>query len=318
MRPFLLSLLGPRFWIPAYITFLLGFVVPGEWAAGRFLVPLFLGGILYFTGLKLPLHDILAAVGDRLRWRQVGWMTTVKLLALPLIAWGVTMLIAPRWASGVLLVCAMPAGLSSIAFTDILKGNHVLALLLVLATSILCPLTVPGLLLALDGRGGMDPVAVAGRALYILTLLAVPLTLAQLTRKAFHGFVTRHHGRWGMGAVVCSCLLGFVSVLVNRDLWAGWDAHALLGPFALVCLLSAGILAFGMWSKRLVGAYDATAFACGIAYMNNGLSIAFAVKFFHDDPTMVLPSVLMQIPMIGSVALIGRMGRKPEAVETSA
>jgi predicted Na+-dependent transporter len=307
---FLGSLLGSRFWIPAYLSFFLGFVIPGNWDQGRFLVPLFLGGILYCTCLKLPLAEVIAAIADRSRWRQVGAITAIKLAGLPLAAWAVTRLIAPQWALGVLLVCAMPAGLSSIAFTDILRGNHVLALLFVLASSVFVALTVPCLLLGFSPGTSIDPAAIGERALYILALLLIPFALAQLTRAAAPAFVQRHYQRWSGGAVICSCLLGLVSVLVNRNLWAAWDATHLLGPFALVCLLSAGILAVGVGSRRWLPPGDATAFACGIAYMNNGLSIAFAVRFFHDDPRMVLPSVLMQIPMIGSIALLGWMERR--------
>lgn len=304
---FFASLLGSRFWLTAYVTFALGFLIPGNWEAWRWSVPVLLGGILFFTSLKLSVSDLIGAIRDRRRWRQVSWMTTVKLLVLPLVAWGIAMVVAPQWAAGVLLVCAMPAGLSSIAFTDILKGNHILALLLVVAGSLLVPVTVPVLLVLFGPHGShLDMADIVGRAAYILTLLAVPFTLAQLVRRVLPQVVARYHHRWGMGAVVCSCLLGMVSVLVNRGLWEAWQPAQLLVPFILVCSLSAMILTLGWWSQSFVGRHDATAFACGIAYMNNGLSIAFAVRFFPDDPTMVLPSVLMQVPMIGSVALIGR------------
>lgn len=310
MRGFLASLLGPRFWITAYVAFALGFIIPGNWQAWKIAVPWCLGGILFFTCLKLPFSEIVTAVCDRRRWRQVGAMTTAKLLIMPLVGWAIAMAFAPQWASGVLLVCAMPAGLSSIAFTDILKGNHILALLVVVAGSLLVPLTVPGLLLGFGPAGTHLVVGeVIDRAVYILTLLAVPFILAQLVRQALPGFVAAHHHRWGMGAVISSCLLTLVSVLVNRDLWQAWHPAQLLAPFILVCVISVLILAVGWWSQRLISAYDARAFTCGMAYMNNGLSIAFAVRFFHDDPTMILPSVLMQIPMIGAVAFIGRFNR---------
>jgi len=302
---FCASLLGSRFWLTSFIAFALGFIIPGNWETWRWTVPVFLGGILFFTSLKLSLSDVIAAIRDRRRWRQVSWMTTVKLLVLPLVAWGIAMVVAPQWAAGVLLVCAMPAGLSSIAFTDILKGNHVLALLFVVAGSVLVPLTVPVLLVLFGPRGAhLDVTEVVGRAAYILTLLAVPFTLAQVVRRALPQVIARYHHRWGMGAVLCSCVLVMVSVLVNRGLWAAWQPAQLLVPFILVCSLSAMILTLGWWSQRHIGRHDATAFACGIAYVNNGLSIAFAVRFFHDDPTMILPSVLMQMPMIGSVAII--------------
>jgi predicted Na+-dependent transporter len=306
MSRFCASLLSTRFWLTAYAALFIGFILPGDWRNWQWTVPFFLGGILFFTSLKLSLSEVLAAVRDRGRWRQVTWMTTVKLLGLPLAAWAIAMVVAPPWALGVLLVCAMPAGLSSIAFTDILKGNHILALLLVVAGSVLVPLTVP-LLLLLLGPAGTQVMwsEIGARALYILTVLAVPFTLAQMVRRLAPALVARHYRHWGMGAVVCSCLLGMVSVLVNRGLWADWQPAEIFVPLALVCALSALILALGWWSQRFVGRSDATAFACGIAYMNNGLSISFAVRFFQEQPLMVLPSVLMQIPMIGAVALIG-------------
>jgi predicted Na+-dependent transporter len=319
MPSFLASLLGTRFWLTAYATFALGFVIPGEWQGWQWSLPILLGGILFFTSLKLSLSEVLAAMGDRRRWRQVTWMTAVKLLALPLLAWAITMLVAPAWAAGVLLLCAMPAGLSSIAFTDILKGNHVLALLLVVAGSVLVPLTVPLLLLFL-GPAGTHVVwsEISARAAYILTVLAVPFTLAQVVRRLAPALVARHYRHWSRGAVVCSSLLGMLSVLVNRGSWAAWQPAQLAVPLILVCGLSLLSLLLGWWSQRALPRADATAFACGIVYMNNGLSVAFAARFFSDQPVMVLPSVLMQIPMIGAVALIGRFAHTPPEAEVSA
>ncbi len=313
MLGFLASLLGPRFWITAYIAFVLGFVIPGDWASWRWAVPVLLGGILFFTCLKIPLSDVIAAVRDRRRWRQVSVMTLAKLLLLPVVGWAITRVVAPQWAGGVLLVCAMSAGLSSIAFTDILKGNHVLALLLVVATSLLVPLSVPGLLLIFGPAGTHVAVAdVIGRAVYILTLLAVPFTLAQLVRWAVPLFIAKHFHRWSMGTVICSCLLGMVSVLVNRDLWTSWHPPQMVLPLVLLIGVTVMILALGWWTQRFVGRRDAIAFTCCMAYMNNGLSIAFAVRFFPEDSTMVLPSVLMQIPMISAVAVMSVFGGPSE------
>ena len=43
----------------------LGFVIPGHWEHLSVLVPLCLGGILFFTCLKLPLHEVVGALTDR-------------------------------------------------------------------------------------------------------------------------------------------------------------------------------------------------------------------------------------------------------------
>ncbi len=46
------SLLGRRFWITAYALLALGFWLPGDYRATSPLIPVLLGGILYFSCLE--------------------------------------------------------------------------------------------------------------------------------------------------------------------------------------------------------------------------------------------------------------------------
>lgn len=307
------SLVGPYFWIPSYLALGLGFVLPGEdWSVLSPLVPVLLGGILFFSCLRIPFASVRGAVCDRSRWGRVAWLGALKLLAIPLAAWGLTRLVAPEWAAGVLLVVAMPAGLSSIALTDLQRGSAVLALLLVVATSLLSPLTVPGLLAVFAG-GAPDALAVAGRALYILALLAVPFALAQGVRAAVPALVARHHHRWGRGAITCSVLLVLTAVLVARPAWRGFAPADFLLPLGLV--VGATLVTWGaaLLAARRLPQDESVAFACAALYMNNGLAVAFAARFFPGQAHMLLPAVAMQVPMIGAVALLGLMPRRPAA-----
>jgi predicted Na+-dependent transporter len=212
----------------------------------------------------------------------------------------------------------MPAGLSSIAFTDLNRGNRVMALLLVLTTSMLAPLTVPVLLQWLGSPGGALAFRpMLERAAYIAEVLAVPFTAAQLVRWLAPRFVDSRPASWTRGAIFSSCLLVFVSIAINRPSWAAWHITQFAVPLSLATAASA-IFAGACWIlQRRLTEGDAVAFSSGALYVNNGLAIVLAVRFFPDDARMLLPAVLMQLPMLAGVALIGKAAsqrRKAAAV----
>jgi BASS family bile acid:Na+ symporter len=307
----LASLFGHRFWITAYVAMGLGLWLPGDYSDWRWSMKYLLGGILYCSCLKVRWADVTAGLSHGHVWMRLGLLGAFKLLGLPLAAYALTLLIAPAWAPGVLLVGMMPAGLSSLAFADLLRGSHVMALFLILVTSVACPLTVP-LLLNWLGPPGHAPGLreVAHESGYIVLLLLAPFVLAQLTRVAASAFVDRHHQYWGVGAIFFLCTLVFVAIAVNRSSWESWPATRLLLPLGLACLASA-IFALGAWALRpVLDRGETIAFACAAVYMNNGLSMAFSSQFFPGSAEMVLPSVLMQVPMVAVVALMGWRARR--------
>jgi len=295
----LASLLGSRFWITAYIMLALGFTVPGDWQWLKPTIPFFLGGILFFSCLKISLSETITAVRTPVVWWRLGWTSCAKLLLIPLIAFAITKLIAPDWANGILLLTMMPAGFACLAFADLLGGNRVVTLLLVLATSALVPFTAP-LLLAVFTGTTVSWSAVAYEAGYIALLLATPFTLAQLTRAAFPALIVRHFARWNAGSIASACILVFVGAAVNRHTWADLPGSAILialGLTIMATLVSAGC---AVLLGRFLPRGDAIAFTCVAIYMNNGLAIAFATQFSGGNPYMLLPAIMVQIPvMIG-------------------
>jgi BASS family bile acid:Na+ symporter len=303
------SLLGSRFWITSYIALLAGFLLPAGWApaeAMRSTVPVFLGGILFFSSLRLPLADLRLAMGDRRLLAQTAALTPVKLLLIPLLAWALATLLTPAWAPGVLLVSLMPAGLTSIAFADLYRGDRAMALFLVVATSLVAPATVP-LVMALAGHGGQGfpLLPLLERAGYILLLLVVPFSLGQVVRRAAPAFTARHHAAFSAWAILCSCTLVFCSVASTRASWDHLPWIDLLPGLLGACLGSLAAAAGAWLVLTTLRRERATAFAMGAIYMNNGLSVAFALRFFPDDPHIVLPCILMQVPMSGVTAIAG-------------
>jgi BASS family bile acid:Na+ symporter len=299
----LASALGPRFWVTGYVFLILGLVLPGEWSGLKPTVPLLLGGILFFSFLRLPFAEVVGVVGDRRRWAAACWLAVLKLLAIPGAVWLLMRGISPEWAAGMLLVACMPAGLTSIALTDLQRGDRAQALLLVVLTSFLAPVSVPMLLTLLTGASP-DPGAVAGRALYILALLVVPFVAAQAMRALFPGPVARHQAQWSRGSIACAMLLVGASVLAVRGAWAGTPALSLLWPLLLTIIASLVAVAAIWLVARRSSRAETVAFACGAIYVNNGLAVAFAVQFYPGDAHMVLPAILIQVPMLALIALL--------------
>jgi BASS family bile acid:Na+ symporter len=305
----LAALLSRHFWITAYAMLVAGMFLPGHWAWTKPAVPVFLGGILYFTCLKISLAEVRA--GLRLRTlAQVAALAPLRLLVLPLLCWAVARVVAPAWAPGLLLLAASPAGMSTVAFADLYGGSRMFALLLVLGTSVLCPLTIPLLIDSL-GQGGMAGGAalLLTRMGYLVVVLVSPFILAQLTRRLLPAFVERHRSRWTYGSIASSCLLVFIGVASNRTAWQDFPFSDFATPVALatmVCLLG---FAIGMTSRLMLQRAESIAFTCGEIWLNNGLAVAFASQFFAGEARMILPAVLMQVPIVATMALYGRWTR---------
>ncbi len=310
----LASLLGQRFWIPAYVALLVGLFVPGDFAWVKPSVPYALGGILFFTALKIPFGEVVGGFADRRLLARCGWMSLAKLAVLPALAWAVTRLIAPDWAAGVALVMLMPAGLSSVALTDLHRGDRVLALFLIIVTSCLAPLTVPASMALIHPGPPPDAARLAEQALYILTMLAIPFAAAQAVRLLAPRLVAAGMAWWGRGSILCLVLIILVSCLANRAGWADWSPITMLAPLALGSIASLITLAASLALRRWLPPNAVTAFACGALYMNNGLSIVYATAFHPGDAYIILPSVLMAVPMVAAVVLWGRWAR-PHAGE---
>ena len=200
----------------------------------------------------------------------------------------------------------MPAGLSSVALADLHRGDRVLALFLIITTSLLAPLTVPAGMALVHPGPSPDAARLAGQAAYILLMLAIPFSAAQLVRMMLPRMVTAGMAWWGRGSICCLVLMILVSCLANRGAWAGWSPATMLVPLGLACLASLIALGCALFLRRWLAGPAVTSFACAALYMNNGLSIAYATAFHPGDAHVLLPCVLMQVPMVAAVVLWGR------------
>ncbi len=312
-RRLLGDLLGRRFWLPAYAMLALGLVTPSQGEVLRVLVPVFLGGILFFTFLRV---DGAALAGELRRpaaGKRIASLTAAKLLAIPLITWLIASAVAPEWAVGLTLVAAMPAGLTSPAIAAVFGGNLPLALWVVVVTSALCPVTVPVLLALLGGEGTPVPASeMSDQAAYIAVLLGVPWVLSRLVARAAPRAVAAGQGLFGPLAIGSLCLLIFCAASLSRPTWVQQGAGTLaagLGWTTGVAVLS---FACARLAALALDERDGISFSCNAIYLNHGLAVAFTARYFPDDATMVLPAILVGVPILAVVALVGYRARPAE------
>lgn len=262
-----------------------------------------LGGILFFTGLKL---DFSAAFNELIRPRMVVYLAIMRLIVLPIVMYQIASLLLPLpLAIGVLIVAAMPSGNSCSALTDIVRGNAAMALVGTVVTSMLCPVVTPWIIKLCCGyetSGGL--IFLFKQAAFLALILFVPLCAALLLRKLFPKPIERRRNLWSILAMVSLFLLICGSLALVREDFTGMIRSAPLqavGLCAFMCFFSVFFHTVGYLMAPWRPVPDRVAVSVNIAYVNNGLAIVFAVEFFRQIPEIgaaaVLPAILLEIPM---------------------
>ncbi|MGE0323487.1 MAG: bile acid:sodium symporter [Polyangiaceae bacterium] len=311
-------LLTERFWVPAYCSLALGLLIPIPAESARQAIPVCLGAVLYFTCLKVSPRAVLVELRRPLAKRRLGALILVKLLGLPALVFALSSWLPEDDSLGLLILAAMPAGMSSVAFADVQRGNVALALLVLLTTSLLSPLSVP-LSLELPRLVGathahaLSASEVAARVGYIALLLGVPFTGAQITRVAAAPWVNRHQARFTPLALLCLLGLIFLATTATRTRWFEQGVSGLLGVLGMVSVASVAFLATGALAGRVLRRDDAVAFGCNCVYVNNGLAVAYALAFYPERAGVVLPCILITVPMVWVIGWVGRVIPLPAA-----
>ncbi len=275
------------FWV-----FLLGGILIGLWYpvgdALMFLVKPILMIMLFLVFLKTdPLH-ILESIKD---YRLMTYIVAVYMFAIPVIFYLVTKLFDPLLAAGVLLLTAMPAGVSSPTLTDIVKGNTALSVSIVIVTAVIAPFTVPLLFWLFNFTGLSINPALILKDMAIIVFL--PLVLAQIIKKYVSPDIREKDHLFTSINIILLFLLVYAVISDQHDVILGGSIRIirqLVILYVIFILLHAiGYLMAYKQNKR-----SRVAIAIGKAYMNNGMAIVLAAS--HFEPSILVFMVLSEIP----------------------
>lgn len=244
--------------------------------------------MLFLVFLKIDLVQILDRIRD---YRLMLYLSTMSLLILPVVFYFLFLPLGRDLATGVLLLTAMPAGTSSPALTDIMRGNTPLAMGIAIVTALLAPFTVP-ILLSLLGfqQASLD----LSQIFYSLALIVfVPMVLSQIAKRTIPRLIYRARPSFTLVNILILFLFVYTTIgsqraaIVADPLSLLWDTAWLYILFILLHITGYA-MAYGRPRE------DKIAITIGRAYMNNGMAMVLAAGYF--EPSVLMLTVLSELP----------------------
>jgi predicted Na+-dependent transporter len=185
----------------------------------------------------------------------------------------------------------MPAGVSTPALTDMLKGNIPLAMSIALVTQVIAPFTVP-FLFWMIGTGGLE---INKLLLFkdIAILVFLPLIAAQVIKKLIPVAIKKSQHLFTSANVFLLFSFVYVAISSQRNIILG-NPVSLIWKTVLLYLVFIMLHAVGYIICHRKSKEDKIALSVTAAYMNNGLAIVLASAYF--GPEILVLMVLSEIP----------------------
>jgi bile acid:Na+ symporter, BASS family len=282
------QIIEKHFWIFLLAGIMIGLWKPFEFEAPKFLPKVLLGMMLFFVFLKIDFQDIIKHIKD---YKLMSYIAVVYMMILPILFYLLFRIFDRELALGILLLTAMPTGVSTPALTDIVKGNMPLTMSVALVTQAIAPLTVP-LLFWIVGTNGLEI-----NKLLLLRDIAImvfsPMILAVLVKRYLPASVrkTRHLFTSANVMLLFFFVLIAISsqreVIISDPLALIWKAAVLYAVFIMLHIAGYRICPGSKKENKI-------ALSVSAAYMNNGLAIVLAASYF--SPNILVLMVLSEIP----------------------
>ena len=244
-------------------------------------LPLALAFIMLALGLGLTFDDF-ARVARRPRDFAVGALS--QIVVLPAVAFILASIwpMAPELALGLMIIAAAPGGVTSNILTAFARGDVALSISLTAVISLLSVITIPVIVVFSYGQfigeqAGKD-ISVAGTAIGVFLIVAVPVVIGLLIRRFAEGFALKAEPAARKVSAVLFVLVLAGAIIQERSNIVPYFAQAGLVTLVLnvlmmaIAYLLARIFATGP-SQRI-----AISIECGL--QNGTLAIAVAVLLF--------------------------------------
>ncbi len=277
-----------HFWLILLAGILLGLWSPVSFNAPPALPKILLGMMLFLAFLKI---DALEVLENMRNFRLMIFIASVFMLAIPIVFYFSTRIFDADLAVGILLLTAMPAGVTSPVLTDLAKGNLSLSMSLVIVTQFLAPFTVPLLFWVLNINSMSINKLLILKDIAILVFL--PMIISQAVKRYLPGTIIKTQHLFT--SVNVFILFAFVyiaissqrNVILNNPASLIWKIALLYLVFILLHLIGYLICIKQKKENRIAVSISA-------AYMNNGLAIVLAASYFK--PEILVLMVLSEIP----------------------
>ncbi len=293
------------------LAFLLGLAFPSvfqpinQWSTQLLIL------VFFFSSLRLSLSEIVEYAHD---WRMLFITSIYMLVILPFALYLPVRLFDPSWSIALLIMGAMPTGMTIALMAEFFGGKTSLALVITTVTSLLAPFTIP--IVTKIAVGQAVPIPALQMFWSLLLTIAAPFVFAMLVKRATPKFVAKHDQHWRNISVAAFGLL-IVGIVANTQ--TGTPITITLRDVVFL-IASTVLLGTFTWAAYFITPWRKPAERITIAlcmlYLNNTLALFVADKFFKAQgvvPKQVLLLVVVNalLPFIKiAAAKIAHPGRK--------
>lgn len=277
-----------HFWIVLIAGIVIALVKPLPGSVPPFIPKLLLGMMLFLVFLKIDAIDIIENIRN---YKLMLYATAVYMFIIPLFFYFLVRMFDRELATGILLLTAMPAGVSTAALADIVKGNVPLSMSLAIVTQLVAPFSVPLLFWLVANNTLSINKMLLFRDIAILVFL--PLLIAQVIKKYLPGSIKKTQHFFTAANVFLLFSFVYVALSSQRDIILENPA-GLIWKIALLYVIFIVLHFAGYMICFRDSRENRISLAICAAYMNNGMAIVLAVSYF--SPGILVLMVLSEIP----------------------
>lgn len=244
--------------------------------------------MLFLVFLKTDLIHILKQITD---FKLMIFLVCMYMIIIPVIFFLAINLFNRQLALGILLLTAMPAGVSSPTLTDIVKGNTALSLSITILTAMIAPFTVPLLFKFIN----YDNFSVNTLEMFkdLAILVFVPLILSQVIKKIVPETINKGKHIFTSVNILILFLIVYTAMGSQRDVILSNSVDILLQiGFLYLIFILLHVIGYLMGYNQ--DKESKAAITIGAAYMNNGMAIVLAAIYF--EPSILILMVLSEFP----------------------
>jgi len=251
---------------------------------------LFLQVIFFLSSVKLNPKVILQEMKDV---KMISYVNILKLFLFPAVVFLLAKLFVPELAVPLLLIAAMPTGMTTPLLTEVAGGKVGIALVLTLTTSLLAPFTIP-LVISLFAKTAVT-VSAATMFWNLTNVIFIPFILAQIVRRTCQEKIKSTYSAFKPISLILLGLLIMGAVAKEASIIHDQFGWRLGIDLLIVFVLIAVMLIAGYFVSHKHPHTDKIAISLSLTFMNFSLAIYLASAFFKD-PNVLLVSVLVIAP----------------------
>jgi len=292
LRRAMKGVVGSYFFIVVF-SLIIGILFPNKILPLSSYTAIFLGIIFFLSSLEINLEGIKEYLSDK-------WMLIVvnlfMLIALPALVYFVSINTFPDMAIALLILAAMPSGMTTPLLSDIVGGKPGLALLFVISTSILAPITIPLVIKYLDGAS--ITLGFYEGFISIAQVVLVPFLIAQVIKKFSKKLIKKVAFSFESISILMLSLIIMSVVSKQADAIIDGLKGGVITTYLIVLFIFFIILhVIGYFTVFWRERKDRITITVSLTYMNTTLAIYIVDKFFLD-PNIILPVILAVIPWV--------------------